>query len=212
VSRKILITGATGFLGSHLLRKLISDGHEGLTITNFPDGTIARLSDIKDRLNIIDLGDKFWHEKISEYKINTVLHLATNYGRNHEDRDTIFQANYEFPKIIWNQMITTEDACFINTDTALPENLNYYSQSKKAFRNLIENNRSVRVINLVLEHFYGPHDGKFVSNIMQEFINKKDSLDLTEGSQRRDFVYFKDVLEAYTVILKKVDTWEKGFF
>ena len=48
INKKILITGAAGFLGSHLCEQLINDGHEVICVDNFFTGSKENLSNIID--------------------------------------------------------------------------------------------------------------------------------------------------------------------
>ncbi|HSB67278.1 MAG TPA: UDP-glucuronic acid decarboxylase family protein, partial [Anaerolineales bacterium] len=74
---RILITGAAGFLGSHLCERLIKDGHEVVGMDNFITGSpenIAHLSGLQ--------GFSFIRHDVSEFifvpgKIDAVLHFAS---------------------------------------------------------------------------------------------------------------------------------------
>jgi nucleoside-diphosphate-sugar epimerase len=56
---------------------------------------------------------------------------------------------------------------------------------------------------------YGEKDSnkKFITYIIQELLENKKKIDLTEGTQERNFIYIDDVVNAYKKIVKK----EKGF-
>jgi CDP-paratose synthetase len=59
-------------------------------------------------------------------------------------------------------------------------------------------------VNVALEHFYGPFDdrSKFVSRIILDLLSEVDSIELTLGEQKRDFIYIDDVVDAF---LKLID-------
>ena len=48
LTKRVLVTGGAGFIGSHLCRRLIEDGHEILCVDNFFTGTRANVADLLD--------------------------------------------------------------------------------------------------------------------------------------------------------------------
>jgi nucleoside-diphosphate-sugar epimerase len=55
-----------------------------------------------------------------------------------------------------------------------------------------------------LEHVYGPRDGehKLIPYIVKSIIDKKYPIKLTDGIQKRDFIYIKDVIAAFITVLR----------
>jgi len=97
---------------------------------------------------------------------------------------------------------------FLNTDTLLPKYLNVYSLSKKHFAEWLRLcSKNIKVVNLKLEHMYGPRDdtAKFVPWLIEQLEQGAKRISLTEGNQLRDFVYIDDVVSAYLLILQKAD-------
>ena len=71
--------------------------------------------------------------------------------------------------------------------------------------------KQIALINLRLEHVFGPNDGenKFVTSLIRSFYNKKNSIELTDGKQKRDFIYVDDVVRAFILVLLRHNV--KGF-
>lgn len=78
---KILITGGAGFIGSHLVDNLISNGHEVLVIDNYQTGRRDNLTPQK-RLTIIEgtIADSTLVDSIfDEFKPKKIVHAAASY-------------------------------------------------------------------------------------------------------------------------------------
>jgi nucleoside-diphosphate-sugar epimerase len=56
-----------------------------------------------------------------------------------------------------------------------------------------------------LEHIYGPKDdeSKFISWFIKQLKNGTPEINLTSGTQKRDFIYVQDVVSAYLLLLEK---------
>jgi len=111
--------------------------------------------------------------------------------------------------------------CFINTDSYFNKgggsysNLLNYSLSKKSLLVWLKHlSNQIRVINVTLEHMYGPGDSrsKFVENLVQEIaVEKVARVRLTHGHQKRDFVYVDDVAGAFINLIEYGCTHEFTF-
>ena len=73
----IIVTGGAGFIGSHLVETLVSDGHKVTVIDNLCTGRLENLSNVKDKINLLNL-DISKNDDLSKYfeKIDKVFHLA----------------------------------------------------------------------------------------------------------------------------------------
>ena len=76
--RKILVTGGAGFIGSHLVDRLLRDKHKVLVLDNFSTGRLDNLKQHKGNKNLvirkIDIGGKELHKYFKD--IDWVFHLA----------------------------------------------------------------------------------------------------------------------------------------
>ena len=128
---KILITGATGFLGSHLVEKFIDQHHIVILKRSFSD--VWRISSLIDKLIVYDSDNLDLRCMFKKEKIEAVIHLATNYGRNAESASKIVETNLLFPSNLFEAAIESGVNIFLNSDTCSKDNGSFYFASKKAF-------------------------------------------------------------------------------
>jgi CDP-paratose synthetase len=208
----VLLTGATGFLGSNLLKPLIEEGYHVVVLKRSFSDT-SRINVFIDQVRFYDIDKIDLKSVFEENKIDVIIHCATSYGRKNEEPINLIESNLIFPLQLLALGKKASVPCFINTDTILDKRVNHYSLSKKHFEDwfgVYEND--MLCINVVLEHFYGPDDDetKFVSHIIQKLLIGTNCIDLTEGLQERDFIYIDDVVGAFLLILKSIPQFEKG--
>lgn len=204
---KLLITGATGFLGSHLTRMFMEGGHE-VVILKRSHSDCRRICDLLPRLAHFNLDRVSLSEVFAEVPgVGVVIHTATCYGRQGETIPELFNANSAMPLQLLETAAAAGVSTFLNTDTSLDKFLNPYALSKRHFAEwgrLYANQKKIRFVNLELEHFYGADDdeSKFTSHVIRSCMNNLPRLDLTPGEQRRDFIHIDDVLTAYRFVME----------
>lgn len=211
---RILLTGATGFLGSHLLAHLIEGGHEVVVILR-PSSNSWRIDHLLDCIKVCRIGAITIPQLFELHRIDAIIHCATNYGRKEVDPSALLDANLIFPLQLLHHGNAAGVRCFINTDTVLDKRINHYSLSKKQFKEwLHQYSSTMACINVALEHFYGPHDDptKFVTFIIRSLLERIDHIDLTLGEQKRDFIHINDVVSAFLLILQHSSSLRSGYF
>jgi CDP-paratose synthetase len=211
----ILLTGATGFLGSNLLAALIEDGHN-VTILIRQTTVLYRISNLLERITIHTIGENNVLENLFRTNtIDTIIHCATNYGRGQVDSTELLNANLILPLQLLKLGSREGVRCFINTDTILDKRVSDYALSKSQFQEwLVRHSENMVCINVALEHFYGPLDNptKFVSFIVKQLLDNVKSIDLTKGEQKRDFIYIADVVSAFQAILRNSEILQNGYY
>lgn len=216
MSKRILLTGATGYLGSHLARALLEAGHSIVALKR-QTSSLRRLAPILPRITLLDVDGLDLRALFKEHgKIDAVIHTATSYGRNGESASQIADANLNFPLKLMDAAITAQIPVFLNTDTALDKFLNAYSLSKTQFAEWGQHfarQKKIRFLNLRLEHFYGAGDDdtKFTTHVIKSCLMNVPELKLTLGEQRRDFVYIDDVVAAYLLLLERQESLPDWF-
>lgn len=212
--KSVLLTGATGFLGSMLLRRLLEEGY-ALTILKRSFSLTHQIDDLMSSIQYFDLDKTEMLEISRRVKVHYIIHCATDYGRKNVPVSDIIQANLALPVSLLSLRDNFQCECFINTDTIIDKRVSAYSKSKKQFWEWLEYFSSQLVaVNVALEHFYGPGDdkSKFISSVIDKLLRDADHIDFTAGEQQRDFIYIDDVVEAFLLIIKNASSAEKGFY
>ncbi|MEN9369979.1 MAG: hypothetical protein RI952_844, partial [Bacteroidota bacterium] len=196
MQKKILLTGATGFLGSHLLESFISNGIEvAILIRSTSD--VWRISHLLQKVKAYNI-DKIKLKVIfEEFKPEIIVHTACSYGRKNETIIDVVNANLIFGLQLLEESIKINAKTFINTDSLLPRNINNYSLSKAQFTDwLNKKSNQIQVVNFKIEHMYGikDDDKKFIPWLINKMIYDNEEINLTSGIQKRDFIYITDVV------------------
>lgn len=202
MTKSILLTGATGFLGSHLAKALLAAGHQVAAVKR-PSSSLRRLTAVQadlqwvhsDTLNLAAVGP-----------IDAIIHTATCYGRNHETVDELLLANTRFPLRLMDAACRHGVGAFINSDTTLPPFLSSYALSKRHFLmwgEFYATHHALQFVNVRLEQFYGAHDdpAKFTAYVIKGCVDQVEELRLTAGEQQRDFIHIDDAVSAYLTLM-----------
>jgi nucleoside-diphosphate-sugar epimerase len=205
--KTILLTGATGFLGSYLLEALINEGYKVIILKRSFSNT-WRINNFLDKVKSYDVDKDPLKKPFEENRIDVVIHTATNYGRKGEDSSEIVNINLLFPIRLLETAKSFNTFTFFNTDTLLHKYLTPYALSKKQLVEWLKVfSDKIRVVNLRIEHMYGPKadNTNFVSWLINEMVNERDEIRLTKGEQKRDFVYISDIVLAYLTVLRNLE-------
>jgi CDP-paratose synthetase len=211
---RVLMTGATGFLGSNLLKLLLINGFD-ISILKRRKSDLCRIQEIFDKVNAYNIEECSIDDVVKKIQPDIIIHCATEYGRKNTDPSIIIEANLILPLKLLEVAKKNNVKCFINTDTFLDKGINHYSLSKKQFKDwLCAFSSDLICVNIVLEHFYGPFDDrtKFVSFLIHSFIYEIAEIDLTLGEQKRDFIYIDDVVNAFIIIIHNIVCKTNGFY
>lgn len=214
----ILLTGGTGFIGSHLSEKLLEKNYKLILlkrsfspiwrINRFMDNQNLILCDT-DKINLSDIFDN--------YDVEGVFHLAASYIKNpsHNDILTTVKSNIEFPTELLDLASNNNVKYFINTGTffeysldKLPltessniDSLNFYSTSKIAFEEILKyysKEYDIKSSTLKLYTPYGPRDDetKIIPYLILNTLNKQE-VNINNPNNRLDIVHVYDIVEAY---------------
>lgn len=203
---RILLTGATGYLGSRLCRALVHSGHEVIVLKRKTSDTTS-IQDLLGNLATYDLEDTGIDSLFARGAgVQAVAHLATCYGRKGERPADLIQANTQLPVGLLDAALRNGVSLFLNAASSLPRETSTYSLSKAHFEDwaqILSKGQALRFVNLKLEYFYGPgdDDSKFVTHVIRTCMRNEPDLQLTGAEQKRDFIYVDDVIAAFRTIL-----------
>lgn len=202
---KLLITGATGYLGSHLVAKWIGVGHQ-VAIIKRRTSNLTRIHEYVQDVACFNVEDGLDRPFRTFGQFDALVHVATCYGRHGETDLEVLEANLNFPLQLLQAFIRNGSGLFINTGTVLDKFVSPYALSKYQFLEWLRwyaGKGELSGINVRLENMYGPGDDvtKFTSHVVRSCLDGKASLDLTDGLQKRDFIYISDVVSAYDHLL-----------
>ncbi len=219
---RLLLTGLTGFLGSHVARGFLSAGVEVVGIKR-PSSSLDRLHDVAPKITFVDYEgrvDDLVTDQIGP--VDAVIHMATRYDHENSSAIDIIESNIIFPINVLEVSFKCGADTFINIDTFFSHQHNYdylprYSMSKRHFcewGKVLANKAGLRFLNVRLEHLYGPGDAlnKFVPTIIKSLLSGQPELKLTSGEQKRDFIFIDDAVQALLALVCKRTEFKQDFF
>jgi nucleoside-diphosphate-sugar epimerase len=201
----ILLTGATGFLGSYLLKSLLQT-ESNIIILKRSFSNVWRISEYLTKVKFYDIDKTPLSDVFKENDIDCIIHTACSYGRGGEGDVKVIKSNLLFGLELVELGVLHSVKTFINTGSVLPKNINVYSMSKAHLSEWLSFfSNKIQVIDLKFEHIYGPLDdqNKFIHWLINKIRSQDEQIKLTSGEQKRDFIFIDDVVEVYKLVLSK---------
>jgi len=224
-NKRILVTGGMGFIGRHLVNKLLEMNNEVTII----DLSVAEIKFFKNKkkLKIIegDLTNKDQLDKLKNIPFNYIFHLASGASVPNSVKDPeldFFSTAYATLKILQIALrkevekfiyLSTVSVYDINNKMPIDENAQIkvsspFGASKLAGESYCYAfNRSYGLNTNVIRLFnaFGPGMNKyFIHDMINKFINNPQKVEvLGDGNQVRDYLYIDDVVDAIILVAEK---------
>jgi len=203
---KILVTGAAGFLGSHLCDALLGEGHVVVGVDNLCTGSLANLAHLKTEPKFaferLDTSMRLGVETLLVGSAGTLnsLEVAKKYGAGYLHAST--SECYGDPEV--HPQVETY---WGNVNPIGPRSV--YDEAKRFSEAAVMaynryhgvNTHLVRIFNT-----YGPrlqaNDGRVISNLMMQALRDEPLTIYGDGSQTRSFCYVSDLIEGIVRLSK----------
>lgn len=232
LSKRVLVTGGAGFLGSHLCQKLVMQGHEVLCVDNFFTGRRANVSHLLGYSNFELLRHDVTFPLYVE--VDEIYNLACPASPVHYQFDPVQTTKTSvlgsinmlgLAKRTGARVLLASTSEVYGDPKCHPQTEDYwgnvnpiglracYDEGKRCAETLFfdyyrQHGVDIKVVRIF--NTYGPHmhpqDGRVVSNFIMQALRGDPITVFGDGSQTRSFCYYEDLVAA---MLRTMDT-EKG--
>lgn len=213
---KLFLTGATGFIGSQLAKRLIKEGHD-LAIVVRPESNLEVLHTLlaQIQVHVYDGSYASLFAALKTAEPGLVFHVASLFlaQHNQEDVPRLIESNINFPVQLLEAMNQLGIKQLINTGTswqhfnnAAYNPVNLYAATKQAFESLLAfyvEAHGFKAITLKLFDTYGPGDNRpKLFSLLRKAARTGEILRMSPGEQLLDLVYIDDVLDAFLIAME----------
>lgn len=224
----VLVTGANGFVGRHIVDRLARSGAWRIVATDMHDHLIALHGDPFDSITYVsgDLADTPFVESLRHLeRIDAVIHLAANISKSTDITTyfSIMNSNINATFLLL-EAAKEHGARFLFPSTALvygnqptpfaesmpPQPQDFYAMSKHMSEQLItfyHTKYRLRALIFRIGILYGPGQGAsmFIPSLVECLLHNRP-FNMTKGEQTRDFVYIDDFVDAVEAALARPQT------
>ncbi|MFP4157237.1 MAG: UDP-glucuronic acid decarboxylase family protein [Opitutales bacterium] len=229
---RILITGGSGFLGSHLSERLLKEGHEVICLDNFFTGRKRNILHLLDNPNF----ELMRHDVTDPFKVEVdqIYNLACPASPVHYQYNAIKTIKTSVMGAInclglakrVNARIFQASTSEVYGDPEMhPQPESYwghvnpigirscYDEGKRCAETLFmdyhrQNGVDIRIVRIF--NTYGPRmcpdDGRVVSNFIVQALQNQDITIYGEGQQTRSFCYCDDLIEGFVRLMQQEET------
>lgn len=226
---RILVTGAAGFLGSHLVDRLILEGHEVLGVDNLFTGSKANIEHLAGNSRFEFLRHDVTFPLYVE--VDAIYNLASPASPVHYQRDPVQTIKTNVVGAVnmlglakrLNAPIFQASTSEVYGDPEIhPQPESYwgkvnpigpracYDEGKRAAETLFfdyhrQHNLQIRVARIF--NTYGPRmaidDGRVISNFIVQALSGQDITIYGEGKQTRSFCFVDDLIEGFLRLMNE---------
>lgn len=226
---RILVTGGAGFLGSHLIDRLLEQGHEVICLDNFFTG---RKRNVEHHLGNPRF-ELMRHDVIDPFKaeVDRIYNLACPASPPHYQHNAIKTIKTSvmgainclgLAKRTGARVFQASTSEIYGDPEVHPQREDYwgnvnpvgvrscYDEGKRCAETLFfdyhrQNGVDIRVVRIF--NTYGPRmladDGRVVSNFVVQALRGEDLTIYGDGTQTRSFCYVSDLVEGFLLLMEK---------
>jgi UDP-glucose 4-epimerase len=225
-----LVTGGAGFIGSHLVDRLVSDGWRVRVLDNFSSGRMENIAHHRDNRNVEIIRGDLKNLKKTERAVKNI-DVVFHYAANPEVRVSTTNPEIHFNENVVATFNLLEamrrndvgELVFASSSSVYgePEEIpvgeeapirpvSVYGASKAACENLIHAYSKLYGIKAIILRYANIVGPRLRHGVIWDFINrlKKNPSELEilgDGNQVRSFIYIDDAIEATIIAWRKSD-------
>lgn len=230
-NKRILITGGAGFLGSHLCKRLVSEGYEVLCVDNCFTGTRKNIADLLNNPNFEFIRHDITFSLYIE--ADEIFNLACPASPIHYQFDPVQTTKTSvhgainmlgLAKRVKAKILQASTSEVYGDPEIHPQPESYwgkvnpvgtrscYDEGKRCAETLFfdyhrQHGLKIKVARIF--NTYGPrmhpNDGRVVSNFIVQALSNKDITVFGDGSQTRSFCYVDDLIEGLIKMMNSPD-------
>jgi len=235
VGKNVLVTGGTGFVGSHLVEELVSQGARVVTTFEYNDPLSYFMMNGLDKKVVmanVDVGqfDKVF-DLVTKFEIEYIFHLAAqpivttayNNPRRTLESNIMGTVNILESTRLYSKVkaviVASSDKAYgklaVGKNTYTEDDPlkgdHPYDVSKSAadlIANMYYKTYGVSVVTTRFGNIYGEGDNNYsriIPGIMRSLVNKETLEIRSDGKMVRDYLYVKDVVNGYLMLADKID-------
>jgi UDP-glucose 4-epimerase len=223
---RALVTGGAGFIGSHLVDRLVDEGWEVLVVDDLSTGHIGNLSVARTRGHVLfhqlDIRDEAFVTAVERFRPEEIYHMAAQASVTASTRDPILDASINILGTInvleaarrveaIRVVAASSGGAIYGGDAKLPVKESHtkhpdspYGISKKVVEDYFryyKNATGIDYMLLALSNVYGPRqdplgEAGVVSIFTNLMLDGKRPVIYGDGGQTRDYVFVIDVADA----------------
>lgn len=216
---KVLVTGGAGFIGSHLVDRLVQN-HEVLVVDNLSTGLTSNINPQAAFIEL-DINDSLLDGVFGLFKPDIVFHLAAHISVANSIKDpwtdmqnnitgsiNVFShcVNYRIHKVIYSSSAAVYgNPKYLGLDEQHPiEPVSFYGVSKYAAEMYLTTFAKLFGLNYTILRYanvYGPRqqnssEAGVVTIILNQLLKGERPTIYGDGEQTRDFIFVSDVVDA----------------
>jgi UDP-glucose 4-epimerase len=225
---KVLVTGGAGFIGSHVVDRLVEEGHQVVVVDNLATG---KRKNVNRAASLYKTDITSWRlERVfRNERPNVVLHLAAQISVRKSVEDPVFDAQvnvlgtmsvlqlavrYGCRKVVFSSSgreIYGEQEAFPAAESHSTNPLSPYGISKlcgEHYLSYFQRTSGIPIVSLRYANVYGPRqdpegEAGVVAIFIQKMLNNEQPIINGNGRQTRDFVFVDDVAQANLVAMRQ---------
>ncbi len=230
-TKRILITGGGGFLGSHLCDRMVEQGHDVLCLDNFFSGTKRNIIHLINRPNFEVIRHDLVHPIFLE--VDEIYNLACPASPIHYQHNPVKTVKTNvmgainmlgLAKRVGAKVLQASTSEIYGDPTVHPQKEDYwgnvnpigprscYDEGKRCAETLFfdyhrQNGINIRVVRIF--NTYGPrmhpNDGRVISNFIVQALNNQEITVYGDGLQTRSFCYIDDLIDGIILMMNSPD-------